>query len=489
MTIDRWISGRATTKPDHPAIVFQGETWSYADFEDRIGETAAALAASGVGSGDRVAWYGLNRPEVFSLMFAAARIGAILCPLNWRLAAAEIAAIVDDCGPKLVVHDDHFAHPAQALAGRGRKVVHHAAVPTLSRDQWAGAGEGGGAEAPLLIVYTSGSTGGPKGAVLSQAAVEASAVMSAEAHEMTGEDVALACLPFFHVGGLNIIPGPVFLKGATLEIHERFDPAEALAAIQRIDAAVVVPTVLQAIMAAPGWAAADLSRLRLLSIGSTDVPVELIEAAHARGVPLIQLYGATETSPLAIHQRRAEAMETVGSIGAPGSLASIRLMREDGTEALVGEPGEIWVKGPSILSEYWRNPAETERSILDGWFRTGDVARRDGDGRYWFMDRIKHVVISGGENIYPAELERILRPHPKVREVSVVGRPDPQWGEIPVAVIAATGEMTEAEVLSAFNGALARYKHPKAVAFVDALPRNAMGKVVASDVRAMIGAD
>ena len=182
-------------------------------------------------------------------------------------------------------------------------------------------------------------------------------------------------------------------------------------------------------------------------------------------------------------------MDTVGSIGEPGSLAEVRLMQDDGMEAPKGEPGEIWVKGPSILTEYWRNPAETAKAITDGWFRTGDVAQQDASGRYWFMDRIKHVVISGGENIYPAELERVLRPHPKVREVAVVGRPDPKWGEIPVAVIAAEGEMTEAEALSAFNGALARYKHPKAVIFVDALPRNAMGKVVAADVRAMIRAD
>ncbi|MEO1614094.1 MAG: AMP-binding protein, partial [Pseudomonadota bacterium] len=183
MTIDRWISGRASSHPDHPAIVFQGETWSYADFEDRIAETTAALTAAGVGIGDRIAWYGLNRPEVFSLMFACARLRAILCPLNWRLAAAEIAGIVDDCAPRLVVYDDHFAHPAQALAGEGRKVAHFATVPDLIRDRSPqaeapaqGRGGGEGADAPLLIVYTSGSTGRPKGAVLSQSAVEASAV-------------------------------------------------------------------------------------------------------------------------------------------------------------------------------------------------------------------------------------------------------------------------------------------------------------------------
>ena len=494
MTLDRWVIRRAAEAPDAPAIRFEGATWSYSDFAARIDAATDWLTAEGVGAGDRVAWYGLNRPEVFTLLFACARIRAILCPLNWRLAAAEVAAIVDDCGPKLVVHDDHFAHPAQALAGSGRKVVSNA-VPALSRDpdrkdatpEFKIPPEDA-PSAPLLIVYTSGSTGRPKGAVLSQRAVEAAAIMSAEAHKMTAEDTALVCLPLFHVGGLCIQPMPVFMTGAALELHERFDPTAALATLERVETAIMVPTVLQAIIAQPGWAEADLSRLRLLPIGSTDVPVELIEAVHARGVPVVQLYGATETSPLAIHQPLNEAMTTVGSIGRPGSLAEIRLVREDGTDCALDEPGEILVKGPSILSEYWRNAAETEKTITDGWFHTGDVAKRDADGLYWFCDRIKHVVISGGENIYPAELERVLRPHPKVREVAVVGRPDPKWGEIPVAVVAPEGKATEAEILSAFNGALARYKHPKAVVFVDALPRNAMGKVVAVEVREMIKA-
>ena len=262
------------------------------------------------------------------------------------------------------------------------------------------------AEAPLLIVYTSGSTGRPKGAVLTQAAVAACAEMGAAAHGLTPDDVILNVLPLFHVGGLNILPAPAFLTGAAVELHEKFEPAAALAALQRVDTAIMVPTVLQAIMAAPGWAEADLSRLRLLSIGSTDVPVELIEAVHARGVPMIQLYGATETSPFAIHQSMAEARETVGAIGRPGPLCAIRLVRPDGSDAPEGEPGEIWVKGPTVTTGYWRNPSETARSLTDGWLHTGDVARREADGLYWFMDRIKHVVISGGEGLQAKGTER-----------------------------------------------------------------------------------
>ncbi len=493
MRIDLWPEWAAAKAPDSPAVIFKGETWSYADFAARIDARAAALAGAGIGKGDRIAWFGLNHPEVFTLLFACARIGAILAPLNWRLAPAEIAKIAEDCAPKLVLHDDEFAHRAQGLAAPGRAVIHHEApLPPLESAEATPEAEWGDAarsEAPLLIVYTSGATGRPKGAVLPVRAIAANAEMSVSAHEMTPADRCLVVLPLFHVGGLNILPTPAFSIGAAVELHERFEPKAALAALTGgATLAIMVPTVMQAIMAEPGWAAADLSRVRALSIGSTDVPVEIIEAVHARGVPMPQIYGATETGPFAIRQTVADAMDHVGSIGTPGELCEIRLVREDGTEAAVGEPGEIQVKGPNILSGYWGAEEETARAFADGFFRTGDVAVKDEGGLFWFADRIKHVVISGGENIYPAELERVLRPHPKVREVAVVGRPDPKWGEVPVAVIAAREPMTEAEALGAFNGVLARYKHPRGVVFVEALPRNAMGKVVAAEVRKMIGA-
>jgi fatty-acyl-CoA synthase len=479
-------------------LIFGGETWSYAEFATRVEARAVALVTAGIERGDRVAWYGMNHAEVFTLLFASARIGAVLVPLNWRLAAAEIAKIVDDCGPRVVIYDDHFAHPAQALAEAGRAIVHHAAaIPALSRslDERTVAAEGpsprlkaGETEPadPLLIVYTSGSTGKPKGVVLAQAALVANAAMSVEAHGLTPEAQVLNVLPLFHVGGLNILPTPAFSIGATVELHEKFDPAAALHALTRSSHAIMVPTVLNAIMATDGWTKADLSGLKAMSIGSTDVPRDQIDAVQARGVPVVQIYGATETCPLAIYQRADEAMATTGSIGRVGSECEVRLIGPDGYDAPDGEPGEIWVRGANTLSAYWRDPAETARSLTDGWFHTGDVAVRDAEGLYWFTDRIKHVVISGGENIYPAELERVLRPHPKIAEVAVVGRPDPKWGEIPVAVVVAKAPMAEAEVLTAFNGVLARYKHPKAVVFVDALPRNAMGKVVAADVRALI---
>lgn len=497
MTIDRWIVEAAARHPEKAALIFEGEVLDYAGFAARIAAREAELRGAGVGHGDRVAWYGLNHPEVFVLLFACARIGAILVPLNWRLAEAEVAGIVADCAASVVLHDDAFADAARRLDVAAVHVSQP--VPALERDyavdpETPGQGRGavsempsadvGGEEDAVLLVYTSGATGRPKGAVLTQAGLVANAEMSVHCHGMTAADSVLNVLPMFHVGGLNIMPTPAFSLGATVHLHARFEPAAAVRDLQAVQCAITVPTVLQAMLAEPGWAEADLSGVKALSIGSTDVPVELIEAVHARGVPLCQVYGATETGPFAIYQVRDEAMATVGSLGRVGAPCDVRLVTE-GRDVDVGEPGEVWVKGPNVLREYWGDPELTAEMLRDGWFRTGDVAVRDADGLYWFRDRIKHVVISGGENIYPAEIERVLRTHPGVREVAVVGQPDAKWGEIPVAVIA--GEAMSLEEVRAFlEGKIARYKLPKAVRMVDALPRNAMGKVVAAEVRDLL---
>ncbi len=481
MTIDRWIVETAARTAQKPALIFDDQTISYSDFTDRIATRADELSAAGIGHGDRVAWYGYNHPEVFILLFACARLGSIFVPLNWRLAEPEVAAIVADCGPKLVVYGEQFADRARNLPDTTTIALGNA-IP--SSQEAASSGKASENDA-LLIVYTSGSTGEPKGAVLTQKALTCNAKMSVEAHGMSAGDTVLNVLPLFHVGGLNIMPTPAFSIGASVVLHEVFDVDATCEALQGVQFAIMVPTVLQAVMASSEWQDADFSKLKGLSIGSTDVPVALIEAVHGRGVPLIQVYGATETAPFAIYQSVDEAYETVGSIGRAGSGCQIRLVSE-GVDVADGEAGEIWVKGDNVLREYWRAPQLTAELLQDGWFRTGDVATRDESGLFWFADRIKHVIISGGENIYPAEIERILRDLPDVEEVAVVGRSDPKWGEIPVAVVVARGDLSTQTVLGSLKGRLASYKRPKDVVFVDALPRNSMGKVVAAEVRAMI---
>ncbi len=480
MTIDRWIIDTATRTPAKPAIEFGARTLTYSELAARVRERARALVAAGIGHGDRVAWYGLNHPEVFVLLFACARVGALLVPVNWRLSDSEVAEVIAKCRPGLVIHDRNMRLRARELPD-ARIVEFDGTYPS---------GAGGRIETvrqedPVLLVFTSGSTGHPKGVVLTQKALACNAAMSVEAHGLTPDDRVLNVLPLFHVGGLNILPTPAFSVGATVVLHERFDPVATCAGLEAVTHAVTVPTVLRAVIECSGWKTVDPGRLRAISIGSTDVPVPLIETVQERGIPVVQIYGATETGPLAIHQRVEEAMATTGSIGRVGSRCDVRLVR-DGGDVLDGETGEIWVRGDNILREYWERPDLTSQIIRDGWFRTGDVARRDGAGLYWFSDRIKHVVISGGENIYPAEIERIVREVPGVVDVAVVGRFDHRWGEVPVAVVVAPDGLKAEVVLAPLRGRLARYKHPKDVVFVDSLPRNAMGKVVVADVRAML---
>ncbi len=470
MTLDRWITQAAQVDPDKCAIEFGSDTLTYGAFAQAIEDTATDLHANGIAHGDRVAWYGLNHPKVFVLLFACARIGAILVPLNWRLADGEIANIVADCRPAALFHDGTFATQAKAL-----KTYAPSGSTTASANRTD----------PLLIVYTSGSTGTPKGVVLAQEALIANAEMSVHAHGLTPDDTVLNVLPLFHVGGLNILPTPAFSIGASVILHPAFDPTAMITDLARVQAAITVPTVLGAILQSPEWQTADFKNLRCLSIGSTDVPRDMIETVHARGIPLVQIYGATETAPFAIYQTYLDAMKTVGSIGQRGT-CDIRLALPDGTDAPNGTSGEIWVRGKNILLEYWNNPAQTAADMQDGWFKTGDVATRDDAGQYHFVDRIKHIIISGGENIYPAEIERILRDHPNVTELSVVGIPDPKWGETPVVLAVTSAPTTASDLLDMLNTKLARYKHPRRVVFTTTLPRNAMGKVVTNDVKRII---
>ncbi len=507
MTIDQWITDAATSTPEQVAIAFQQQNLTYAEFAARIRERTAALQTAGIHHGDRVAWYGLNHPEVFILLFACARLGAIFVPLNWRLAENEIAAIVDNCAPSLLFHDQHFKHQASALSSDQTCVICSAFGNDATENAtWANAtsiakrststknsdktiteehATQPSIDDALLIVYTSGSTGQPKGAVLTQKALIANARMSVHAFQMTPEDKALVVLPLFHVGGLNILPTPAFSIGATVILHEKFNPDQACNALQQASLAITVPTVLQAIMNSSLWPSANLQTLKALSIGSTDVPVSLIKQVHDRQVPMIQIYGATETGPFAIYQTIDDAFDSVGSIGRKGCACDIRLVSNNEDVAL-GEPGEIWVKGDNVLREYWRDEPLTQTALRGGWFRTGDVAKKDENGFYWFTDRIKHVIISGGENIYPTEIERVLSQLANITEVSVVGIPHDKWGEIPVAVVVSKSPMSAEEVLTPLHGQLARYKHPKRVVFVETLPRNAMGKIVAEDVKALI---
>jgi fatty-acyl-CoA synthase len=492
MDLSDLIERNAAFTPDKAAIIFEGEILSYAAFNTRIGQTARALRGEfGVSRGDRVAILSLNRPDYLVLLYACARLGAMLVPLNWRLAVAEQLFMLSDASAKVLVLEQAFAEilPALEKSLPDTSIVGLDFVPPrgsafdaiLTRARDDGRNPRTDLACPLLIVYTSGTTGRPKGAVLRQEALLWNGVMSQHMHGLTSEDHVLTVLPFFHVGGLNIQTTPALHFGATVTIHPRFTPDTTLAAIARArpTLTVLVPAIIQALTDHPDWHSTDLSSLKAVSTGSTIVPPHLIERFVARGVPVLQVYGSTETGPVAVYTRFGGDLSHVGSTGLPGLCCEAAVIDDAGIELPPNTPGEIAVRGPNVFSEYWGNEEATREALHDGWYRTGDIGRRDADGYFWVYDRKKNLIISGGENIYPAEVERVLLEHPDVSECGVIGRPDPKWDEVPVAyVIRRAGCSVEAEGLKAHVlTQLARFKVPRDIIFVDDLPRTVLGKV------------
>jgi fatty-acyl-CoA synthase len=492
MNLAAWLERRADLTPDHIALVCDDQRISYRALAQDVARAAHHLSAEvGIARGDRVALLALNRPEYLVLLFACARLGAILVPLNWRLAPPEHRFMLEHAGVSALFLEPAFEATA-ALAAAELPACRAFRLP-LALDERAPAAPidpAVGADARLLLVYTAGTTGRPKGAVLSHAAVLWNAVNAIAAHDLTRADRVLITIPMFHVGGLNMQTVPALHAGATVHLHRRFDPAATLAAIrdQRITVTVLVPTQLAALAQHPDWPAADLASLRLVTTGSTAVPPAVIEPWHARGVTVINVYGATETAPIATWLAASDARRKVGSCGKAALHGDLRVVDDHGADVAPGARGEVLVRGPNLLSEYWNDPAATAAALTDGWFHTGDIGHRDAEGFLYIDDRKTEVIISGGENIYPAEVEAVLAGVPGIAEVAVVARPHPRWGEVPVAVVVRRPgvALDAAAVLAAFAGRLARYKQPTEVIFVDTLPRNAMGKVQKFKLRAMI---
>ena len=484
-TLDNWFTEHAVEQPKKPALSFNDEHWTYLEFSNFITKVTAKLCLDfNLKHGDRIAYYGTNSTLEVALFFACAKLGLIVVPLNWRLSSGELNEIINDCSPIVVFYEDRFQENMSSIL-RGlncktvdtnlfRKELENEEQKQFNINYISNPND------PLLIVYTSGTTGFPKGAVLTQNAILSNAIISVNAHNMKDDDHILNLLPLFHVGGINIQMFPAFYVGAHVTLLPIFDPDVAIGKLRSagITTMVCVPTIISAISKKINWDNKVFPDLRVIAIGSTDVPLSFIKDSHSRGIPMIQIYGATETGPVTIYQKPDEAFSTEGSIGRSGLNIEIKLMLSDGSEAPLNVTGEIWVKAPNNFSYYWNNPDETEKAIQDGWFKTGDLAIKDEDNLYWFTDRLKHVIISGGENIYPAELERVLNNAAEVKECAVVGRRDAKWGEIPIAVVV-LNETTKksVDILNIFKDKVARFKRPKEILFLNELPRNAMGKV------------
>ena len=494
MRIDQWLSKIEEKFPKKIAIIFKDNKWTYSELNKLIDETAAYLQNTcKLNVGDRFCFYGHNNPEQIILLFAASKIGAIIFPINWRLANPEIEYQIKNSKPKFIFFDTRFEKNLSNinLVSNIKTIPINGSIkvnkPLFERRKNKSKIESSEeTDLPLLLVYSSGTTGKPKGALLSQKSIIANAKMSHNAHSLQASDKSLIFLPLFHVGGINILFLPSLFVGATSILQEKFESDLAIQNIEKykITQMLTVPTILDQIISNERWQNIDRNSIKTISIGSTSVPLMLIKSLHACKIPIIQIYGATETGPIAIYQKIKDAYKTEGSIGRVGLHCKVKLVDDSLKEVKTGTPGQILVKGENILSCYWEDAQSTKESIIDGWFLTGDIAKVDKQGNYWFIDRIKNVIISGGENIYPAELEVILKGNGLLKEFSIVGKKDLIWGEVPVIIaVKQTEKINKDKILEFFEGQVAKYKIPKDIIFVDNLPKNALGKIMVDEVK------
>lgn len=496
------LQQQAAQRPDALALSWRDPggpvpdgSWArltYADLAQRADAIATQLAPS-LRRGDRVAWLGLNHPAQLALLFALARLGAVLVPLNHRLSPAEWCALLQDCAPALLLHDNALATAAHDLVQRldlplARWPVQ--ALSTASEPVRPPEPATDALNSPLLLVYTSGTTGLPKGAVHTQGNLLANMAIAAQVQGMGAADTVLTVLPLFHVGGLCIQTLPALSVGAQVLLFARFDAAATLACVhqERPTLTLQVPATLQALTSHPQWAATDVSALRSVWAGSSLLPPEPLRAFMARGVPVCNVYGSTETGPFSMALPPAHAHDHVGSCGWPAPGVEVLLRDAQGLPVAPGAVGELWVRGPNVVRRYWPDRAALDSS---GFFHTGDLAQQAADGSTTVVGRAKDMVISGGENIYPAEIENLLAQHPSVAECAVVGQADARWGETVVAVVVlrdSTPNRTDwVQPLQQFlEGRLARYKWPRRWLRVDALPKTALGKVQKAALQALL---
>lgn len=508
--IGDWIHRRRVRSQGQNALISAAGELTYDQLAERIDQLANALADRGVSPGDRVAYLGENSPAFLETLFAAGSLGAVFVPLNTRLAPPEIQFALKDSGATLLVASTTL-EPLAASGSRDTAVervliVEDGKRPRPEQDfpvvaeAFEDALRSGSTDRPdvavtledlAVILYTSGTTGNPKGAMLTHGNLTWNAINVLTDFDLSSKDVALMIAPLFHVAALGQGALPVLLKGGSIILEQKFEPGRVLALIEahRVTNISGVPTTFQLLCEHPDWESTDISSLRNLTCGGSAVPLRVLDAYETRGLAFTMGYGMTETSPGATTLPPAYSRSKQGSGGLAHFHTDVRVVDPEDQPCPVGDVGEIQVHGPNVIAEYWNRPEATASSFVHEeygtWLKTGDMGYLDEDGFLFISDRLKDMIISGGENIYPAQVEQQIASLEEVAAVAVIGVEDARWGEVPRAVIVVREghELTEEQVLGHLNGKLARYKIPKSVVFVESMPRTASGKIRKPDLR------
>jgi fatty-acyl-CoA synthase len=495
-----WLTKRELLHGDREAVVDGRRRLNYWALNRRVNQLARSLQSMGLKQGDRIAILAYNGLEYVETIFAAAKLGLILVPLNWRLAPAELAFILSDSTTETLLFDSEFAKSVEALQGQTplRCFVAFGGkeVPGATSYEKALASEEEGEPAPdgpvdldlpHIIMYTAGTTGRPKGAVLSQGASFWNAVNMSLCVDLTSRDRTLTVLPMFHIGGIGLYTLPTLFQGGTVVIQRAFDPGVTfrLIAEEKIDVFFGVPAIFLFLIQNPAFKSGGMASLRSVMSGGAPLPVSLVNQYKEAGIILQQGFGMSEAAPGIAALDRDRAAAKAGSIGRPLFFMEVRIVDPQNRDLPTGREGELLIRGPNVMQKYWNRPDATAEAFTDGWLHTGDLARMDRDGDLYIVDRKKDMFISGGENVYPAEVENVLYELPQVAEAAVIGIKDQKWGEVgrAVVVLKAGQKLTEAALLDFLKGKLAKFKVPRTAVFVDQLPRNAAGKVLKNILR------
>ncbi|MUK88467.1 o-succinylbenzoate--CoA ligase [Ornithinibacillus sp. L9] len=481
--ISYWVHKRAFITPNRVALLSRDNKYTYKELSKKVNEMQALLHYQfQLQKGDRVAILAHNREEYLITYFAIAQLGLVAVPLNIRLTAPELAFQIQDSGALTILYENETKELFKTLCSHvnfenaysfdDEIVAQNNLIADVAIDV---------TNDPFVICYTSGTTGRPKGAVLTQANMFWNALNNQYAIDITSEDNVIVLLPLFHIGGIGLFAFPTILTGGTVVIPGKFEPEHAIKTIEdhKISIVMGVPTILDAIRKHPLFETANFSSVRWFYSGGAPCPEELIKAYIQRGFPLGQGMGMTETSPTIFMLTKEDYKRKIGAIGKPVMFCDISLVDGNGIPVEKGEIGELLIKGPHVMKEYWGLPERTKEAIRDGWFYSGDLMRQDEEGFIYVAGRKKDMIISGGENIYPLEVEQVLKELPEINEVAVIGRKDKKWGEVPIAFISFNPKqfLSEEEMDLFCRTKLAKYKVPKKYTIIEDLPKNATGKI------------